>query len=309
MKTADIPLKRIVMAGLWLFLIPMVNFSSPVGANDPGAYALAQYTLTITKSGDGSGLVTSTDGGINCGADCSQAYDQGKVVNFTITPDAGSALAGVSGDAECADIYWGIQMFSDIACNVEFRLTTKNIFLSSAAYDGWIRESTETSGVGGVMHSTSNVLNVGDTAKDQQLLSIVSFDTASLPDNAVVSYAEVALKQQGQVGSDFSNFIGRQIDIVTGFFGDSPNLQLTDFQAAASLGTPPKELVVTGDWWRFILRNKFQPLVNLSGLTQFRVHYGAGDNDNGATDYYRFYSGNFAGKASRPRLVIEYYVP
>ena len=61
------------------------------------------YTLTITKGDTGSGTVISSPTGINCGADCSEAYNSATVVTLTPTPDAGSYFAGWSGDAYCSD--------------------------------------------------------------------------------------------------------------------------------------------------------------------------------------------------------------
>lgn len=53
------------------------------------------YTLTAAKNiaSTGTGTITSVPAGINCGADCVEAYAQGTVVNLTPTPAAGSAFA------------------------------------------------------------------------------------------------------------------------------------------------------------------------------------------------------------------------
>jgi hypothetical protein len=56
------------------------------------------YTLTVGKNGTGSGTVTSSPPGINCGATCVQTYTEGTVVTLTPTPTAGSTFAGWSGD-------------------------------------------------------------------------------------------------------------------------------------------------------------------------------------------------------------------
>jgi hypothetical protein len=55
------------------------------------------YVLTVTKSGTGSGTVTSVPAGITCGGDCSQSYSSGTTVTLAATSDAGSTFAGWSG--------------------------------------------------------------------------------------------------------------------------------------------------------------------------------------------------------------------
>lgn len=55
------------------------------------------YPLTVNKAGTGSGTVTSSPPGINCGSTCSQAYVSGTEVTLTASPDSGSVFAGWSG--------------------------------------------------------------------------------------------------------------------------------------------------------------------------------------------------------------------
>lgn len=52
------------------------------------------YALTVTKDGNSTGTVTSTDNQINCGTTCSASYVGGSTVTLTATPDAGSFFAG-----------------------------------------------------------------------------------------------------------------------------------------------------------------------------------------------------------------------
>ncbi len=61
------------------------------------AFELRTFTLTVVRVGTGNGTVTSNPAGINCGADCSEAYTSGMVVTLTATPAAGSVFAGWSG--------------------------------------------------------------------------------------------------------------------------------------------------------------------------------------------------------------------
>jgi outer membrane protein OmpA-like peptidoglycan-associated protein len=56
-----------------------------------------QYTLTVQKSGSGSGTVTSSPSGINCGSDCTETYNAGTIVTLTAVAASGSIFQGWSG--------------------------------------------------------------------------------------------------------------------------------------------------------------------------------------------------------------------
>jgi len=55
-------------------------------------------TLTVVKSGGGSGTVTSTPAGINCGSDCSASFTDGTSLTLTATRASGSTFAGWEGE-------------------------------------------------------------------------------------------------------------------------------------------------------------------------------------------------------------------
>lgn len=56
-----------------------------------------QYPLVVSKTGAGSGTVSSSPVGISCGTDCAESYPHGTVVSLTATADASSTFAGWSG--------------------------------------------------------------------------------------------------------------------------------------------------------------------------------------------------------------------
>src|SRR6185312_10316388 len=70
-------------------------------------FTLEQHLLKVTKSGTGSGTVTSTPAGINCGTECEASFDHGTSVTLKGTPAAGSEAAvwtgcdSINGSNEC----------------------------------------------------------------------------------------------------------------------------------------------------------------------------------------------------------------
>ena len=55
------------------------------------------YTVTVTKTGSGTGTVAATDWGLNCGTDCENIRSPGDTVTLKATPTAGSTFKGWGG--------------------------------------------------------------------------------------------------------------------------------------------------------------------------------------------------------------------
>jgi hypothetical protein len=78
------------------------SFISPLSraAQGPGSVSVDQYVLTAATAGTGTGNLTSSPTGINCGggaSDCAEEYPQATEVTLTPTPGNDSAFAGWSG--------------------------------------------------------------------------------------------------------------------------------------------------------------------------------------------------------------------
>src|SRR5205823_5446669 len=74
--------------------------------SNPVTPALPRFELTVTKAGTGSGTMTSSIGGIVCGAVCAVDFDQGATVNLFAAPGSGATFVGwagaCSGTASCS---------------------------------------------------------------------------------------------------------------------------------------------------------------------------------------------------------------
>ena len=100
---------------------------------------LATFTLTVSKTGTGSGTVTTSPTGINCGADCTESYDEGTPVTLIPAPASGSTFAGWSGDADCTD--GNVTMNAARSCTATFDLIPPNTLAVTLSGTGTVTSS------------------------------------------------------------------------------------------------------------------------------------------------------------------------
>ncbi len=184
---------------------------------------------------------------------------------------------------------------------------------SAGAFDGWVLESSETSNAGGTFNAGASTFRLGDDAARKQYRGILSFVTSGLPDNAVITKVTLKIKKQGVTGggNPFTIFQGLFVDVRKGFFGTGAALAAPDFQAPRNKTVGPSTPAPAANWYSLNLTSAkgfINKLTSASGVTQFRLRFKLDDNNNALANFMSFYSGN-APAASRPQLIIEYYVP
>jgi len=118
-------------------------------------FNLQQYSLTVLKSGTGSGAVTSSPAGIDCGSDCSESYNQGTSVTLTATPASGSTFGGWSGGGCSGTGTCVVIMNADIAVTAAFSARPPAISISPTSLDFGIVA------VGKKITKTLKITNIG----------------------------------------------------------------------------------------------------------------------------------------------------
>ncbi len=90
---------NLAAATSYCYRVRAFNGAGASGYSNEACKTTAQVTLelTVNKAGSGSGTVTSSPLGINCGSDCTEAFLSGVVVTLTATPSSGSRFDGWSG--------------------------------------------------------------------------------------------------------------------------------------------------------------------------------------------------------------------
>jgi uncharacterized repeat protein (TIGR02543 family) len=111
-------------------------------------FAVTMHTLTVNRAGNGatSGMVVSVPGGVSCGTDCSESYNEGTVVTLTATASTGTNFTSWSGCTTVAGNVCSVTM--NTVKNVTATFTLQTFALSVTRSGG---------GQGGVTSSPSGI--------------------------------------------------------------------------------------------------------------------------------------------------------
>ncbi|MCG3116636.1 MAG: InlB B-repeat-containing protein [Candidatus Manganitrophus sp. SA1] len=123
-------------------------------------FTLQSLQVAVTKAGNGSGTVTSSPAGIDCGAICQANYNFGTVVTLTAATTNGSTFGGWSGDADCAD--GSVTVNAARNCTATFTLNQHTLTISQAGTGSGTVSGAGTYNFGAVATVTATA-NTGST--------------------------------------------------------------------------------------------------------------------------------------------------
>ncbi len=156
----------------------------------------------------------------------------------------------------------------------------------------------------------STTLSVGDTALDQQVKSILHFNTSAIPTSAVITRVTLRLRPESFTGTNpYDTHQYLVVDIKEPFFGTTQNLQITDFQAPQDMAVACTNLKASVSWYMCVVKGSAYQYINKDGITQLRLRFQTFDNDDMDADLLNFWSGNAVTANYRPILLVQYYVP
>jgi hypothetical protein len=75
----------------------VVAATGKASTDTPSSVTPATFTLTITNTGSGKGVVSSASGPVSCFSSCTATFPAGTLVTLNATPNQGSKFAGWSG--------------------------------------------------------------------------------------------------------------------------------------------------------------------------------------------------------------------
>lgn len=281
-----------------------VNFTVTFSESVTGV-TLDDFVLTTTEvvgatitnvSGSGAIYTVTVNTGSRNGTIRLDVLDDNSILNGVGNPLGGGGLG--DGNFSLGEVY-------DIQKIKTFR--------SIGSADGWILASPGSNK--STLNSTATTLRLGDNTVNKQYRSILSFNTAALLDNAIITKVTLRLTRVSvfPVGTNPINLLqGIMVDVRKGFFGSSVGLQSSDFNAASTQTVGPFNRVLPSKNRYNLDLTAAAPAINLlstqAGVTQLRLRFKLTTNNDAVANLLAVASGN-ATVVSQPQLIIEYRIP
>ena len=300
-----------------------IKFNQLQGKNGPIEECSVCHTVTPAGSGVHSLITPIISGNVGT-ASVTLRYTDGTAKTVTSLADGSYSFAvsynwsGTVTPSKTGTIFTPTRRnYANVTTNKtaqNYRLTPTTVtpLKSGGAQDGWVLESGESSNQGGASMQRLPHLLLGDNAAKRQYRSLLHFNTASLPDNAVIARVVLKIKRQSVAGTNPFTTHGKiAVDIRKGAFSNNAALQITDFQATA--GKPGVGLVCEqSDACRLVLHETDGGCPSLHQPERGDPVPPAlpdGRRQRCGRGLHPLLQRECSVAADRPVLVIEYYVP
>ena len=207
--------------------------------------------------------------------------------------------------------HWGI-FHADLSPKLlGWNLMGYRLFTMDEPSRSWVEQCSRTNDDACVVRPSGSLLLVGDDRQGRQYRAVLSFDTASLPEEAGVTSIKLRVKAAGIVGADPLNQRRKLlVDICTPPVDKPVRYQNMEFKRGLSCndnvgtfsGTP------SGGWYTIDLQSAAFRTLNLQGSTLLRLRIDGSGVPSGARAYIQFYTGE-ADSSSNPMLLVRYDLP
>jgi hypothetical protein len=207
--------------------------------------------------------------------------------------------------------HWGI-FHSDLEPKLlGWNLMGYRIFTADDASGNRTLECPKTIVDGCSAKARATMLLVGYDLENRQYVSVVSFNTAGLPDEAVITGVKLRVRSGGVVGANpINNRHSLAVDICTTVAGKNPKQPTSDGQTNTNcnnnLGIFDK--TPNSGWYTVKLDATAFEYMNLAGVTEFRLRIDGNLNNQAPREYIKFYNGSVDDPNS-PILIVKYYIP